>query len=156
MTTGWQFATQIEDDEENRFEIQGDSRGPTTQSALLIANRDVFPSMLDPAFEDDPPSPGRAAHDKPDRVLAPLSRGAAEQKAQQQFARLTQALPAGEALSEWYRGTTRARQSSLLEGAKKRPGAAAGIKEFAWRGMPVEADYARLTHHHDSRFVQAD
>ena len=22
--------------------------------------------------------------------------------------------------------------------------------------MPVEADYGRLTHHHDSRFVQAD
>ena len=81
MTTGWQFATQIEDDEENRFEIHGDSRGPTTQSALLIANRDVFPSMLDPAFEDDPPTPGRAAEDKPDRGLAPLSRGAAEQKA---------------------------------------------------------------------------
>ena len=82
MTTGWQFATQIEDDEENRFEIQGDSRGPTTQSALLIANRDVFPSMLDPAFEDDPPTPGHAAQEKLNRGLAPLHRGAAEQKAQ--------------------------------------------------------------------------
>ena len=62
MTTGWQFATQIEDDgDENgaNYEVVGDQREQSNRSALLIANRDVFPSMLDPAFEDEEaPSPG--------------------------------------------------------------------------------------------------
>ncbi len=61
MTTGWQFATQIEDDNEENvgdYEVIGDHRESQNKSALLIANRDIFPSMLDPAFEDeDAPSP---------------------------------------------------------------------------------------------------
>lgn len=70
MTTGWQFATQIEDDnddqagERNYHEVIDDIREHQNKSALLIANRDVFPSMLDPAFEDeDAPSPGIKVHD---------------------------------------------------------------------------------------------
>ena len=60
-TTGWQFATQIEDDGEetlpSKFDIVGGVREQNNRSALLIENREVFPSMLDPAFEDDAPSP---------------------------------------------------------------------------------------------------
>jgi len=60
MTTGWQFATQIEDDEdESKFENMGNGgfMDRNNQSAILIADRAAFPSMLDPAFEDDLPSP---------------------------------------------------------------------------------------------------
>ena len=71
MTTGWQFATQIEDDnddqagERNYHEVIDDIREHQNKSALLIGNRDVFPSMLDPAFEDedDAPSPRIKVHD---------------------------------------------------------------------------------------------
>jgi hypothetical protein len=60
MTTGWQFATQINDDEDmSKFEVVGQTvfREKNNQSAILIADRAPFPSMLDPAFEDDFPSP---------------------------------------------------------------------------------------------------
>ena len=54
MTTGWQFATQIEgDDDPIKFELKIDPRERNNQSALMIAERQVLPSMLDPAFEDD-------------------------------------------------------------------------------------------------------
>ena len=56
QTTGWHFATQIETDEE---ELIGRSKD-LHSSALMLAKRDMLPSMLDPAFEEEecPPSPG--------------------------------------------------------------------------------------------------
>ena len=56
MTTGWQFATQIEDDDDeqpSRFDFLNQMRDNNNKSALLIENKDIFPSMLDPAFEMD-------------------------------------------------------------------------------------------------------
>lgn len=58
MTTGWQFATQIEDDDElSKFEIIGSKREMQSKSSLLIEQRQIIPSMLDPAFEDEEMSP---------------------------------------------------------------------------------------------------
>ena len=57
-TTGWQFATQIGDEEDiSKFEIVGNYRESNNRSALLIRNQHVLPSMLDPAFEEEDPSP---------------------------------------------------------------------------------------------------
>lgn len=84
LTTGWQFATQIEDDDEGDetnergtkagFEMGAglgeedyanmqSLREAQNRSALLIQNRgEMFPSMLDPAFDEDyDESPGPIA-----------------------------------------------------------------------------------------------
>ena len=64
LTTGWQFATQIEDDDdddergvenEKGFELGAHvARESANRSALLIRDREMmFPSMLDPAFDED-------------------------------------------------------------------------------------------------------
>ena len=97
MTTGWQFATQIEDDNddqagERNYEVVDDIREHQNKSALLIANREVFPSMLDPAFEDeDAPSPGIKVHDmmNSSRSTHLVNKSMVEQKNLLQLARNT-------------------------------------------------------------------
>ena len=46
-------------------------------------------------------------------------------------------------------------QSSLLDSMGRKT-KAAGIKDYAWKGMPSEVDKNHMTHHYDSKFLADD
>ena len=157
MTTGWQFATQIEDEEDgSKYEIVGGIRDKQNQSALLIANKDVFPSMLDPAFEDE----DEASQKNSARSLAPIARkNLAEQKNMLNVARFTQGPHRKEPNMDSDYNCRWVQPSSLLGGqgrSSSQMSRAVGIKEFAWKGMPSDTDVGRLTHHLDKKFIEKD
>ena len=118
--------------------------------------------MLDPAFEDDPPSPGIR---EMNRTRSSLQRATNEEKNKQmlknrmQLTKYTQggiALPIKRAelpISDYHNNTTWARQGSMLESIGRRT-KAMGIKEYAWEGMQSESDDQRLTHHYDKKFLE--
>ena len=57
-----------------------------------------------------------------------------------------------EFVSDYNSNTYWVPQGSLLDSIGRKP-KALGIKEYAWRGIPMENDNKRFTHHYDKKFL---
>ena len=117
--------------------------------------------MLDPAFEDDPPSPSNNELTKTWKLQqGEHTQNKQMSKNRMQLVKLTDggavALNKGRMpVSDYNCSSTWVRQGSLLDKIGTRS-KAEGIKEHAWQGIASEVDEKRLTHHKDRHFIDQD
>ena len=129
----------------------------------MLAKRDILPSMLDPAFEEEecPPSPGaRLTEASMSRSMFISGNNILAERKNMDLARQTLTnrrfmapIVKQQACNDALFMTSSRRPASILDQIGNGR-VAKGIKEYAWKGVPADND-GRMTHHYDKKFVEA-